>query len=315
MKDILYILTIAECRSISKAAEILYISQPALSRYISKLEQELGLELFVRSSGGISLTEAGRIYVKYGQEIERLKDEMDEELKTIYRDKVQNIHIAMTLRNAYKTSVEIQNLFKEKYPDSNLFFSHIMSSDIASGLEKHRYNMAVGPSIIMAGSDIGFEKICEEYLLFMVPERWDLKEFSLKKKGVKYPWLDLREIPQVDYVLQENNTGVRKYVNRIFEEYEMEVIPKFTTVNSMFAIQAVKNQMGCCFITEEFFPYITDKKKYQFYSVGRNIQKSDSCIFYLKDKHFTKQEHCCMAIISQVLQDNYMRITEQIEAS
>ena len=138
MKDILYILTVAECKSISKAAEVLYISQPALSRYISKLEQELGLELFERSSDGISLTEAGRIYVKYGQEIKKLKSAMDEQLKTIYRDKVQNIHIAMTLRNVYKTSVEIQNLFKEKYPDSNLSFSHIMSGDIISGLKKHQ---------------------------------------------------------------------------------------------------------------------------------------------------------------------------------
>ena len=42
MKDIMYVLTAAECKSISRAAEILYISQPALSRYISKLERELG---------------------------------------------------------------------------------------------------------------------------------------------------------------------------------------------------------------------------------------------------------------------------------
>lgn len=49
MKDIMYVLTAAECKSISRAAEILYISQPALSRYISKLERELGLALFERS--------------------------------------------------------------------------------------------------------------------------------------------------------------------------------------------------------------------------------------------------------------------------
>lgn len=43
MKDIMYVLTAAECKSISRAAEILYISQPALSRYISKLEREPGI--------------------------------------------------------------------------------------------------------------------------------------------------------------------------------------------------------------------------------------------------------------------------------
>ena len=58
MKDIIYVLTAAECKSISRAAEILYISQPALSRYISKLERELGLALFERSGEGIRLTDA-----------------------------------------------------------------------------------------------------------------------------------------------------------------------------------------------------------------------------------------------------------------
>ena len=74
MKDIMYVLTAAECKSISRAAEILYISQPALSRYISKLERELGLALFERSGEGIRLTDAGVIYVKYAREIMRAKE-------------------------------------------------------------------------------------------------------------------------------------------------------------------------------------------------------------------------------------------------
>ena len=71
LKSFTYVLAVAECKSISKVAELLYISQPSLSRFISSLEQELGILLFERKSNGISLTEAGEIYVEYGKEIKR----------------------------------------------------------------------------------------------------------------------------------------------------------------------------------------------------------------------------------------------------
>lgn len=79
-KRIEYIIAVAECKSISKAAEILYISQPSLSRFCSKLEDELGLRLFERSGSGVSLTEAGAVYVMYAKEMKRLQSTMDRRL-------------------------------------------------------------------------------------------------------------------------------------------------------------------------------------------------------------------------------------------
>ena len=62
-----YFLTIAKEGNISKAAEILYVSQSYLSQYISKLESSFDVKLFDRSKVPIELTEAGRIYYNYLQ--------------------------------------------------------------------------------------------------------------------------------------------------------------------------------------------------------------------------------------------------------
>ena len=51
-----YIKTIAQCHSFSKAAQILYISQPALSRFVKKVEDELGVSLFDRDTIPLGLT-------------------------------------------------------------------------------------------------------------------------------------------------------------------------------------------------------------------------------------------------------------------
>ena len=58
---------IAECESLTKAAERLYVSQPALSQSLSKLEKELGAKLFNRSKNSLALNEAGRLALKYAE--------------------------------------------------------------------------------------------------------------------------------------------------------------------------------------------------------------------------------------------------------
>ncbi len=68
-----YFLTVAETGNISRAAEKLYVSQPSLSKYLRRLERDLGAALFDRSSYPLKLTEAGKLYLNYVRE-ERLRE-------------------------------------------------------------------------------------------------------------------------------------------------------------------------------------------------------------------------------------------------
>ena len=60
-------LTVAERRSVSSAAAVLYVTQPALTTRIKKLERELGIELFVRTGRGMRLTAEGRAFRPHAQ--------------------------------------------------------------------------------------------------------------------------------------------------------------------------------------------------------------------------------------------------------
>ena len=59
-RQLKYFLRIAELGSFSKAAAVLHIAQPALSRQVQQLEADLGVQLFVRSDLGVTLTEVGQ---------------------------------------------------------------------------------------------------------------------------------------------------------------------------------------------------------------------------------------------------------------
>ena len=76
LREITYILTIAEEGNITKAAAKLFIAQPSLSQAVKKIENDLGTPLFSRVKGGLTLTEAGRYFVEAGRRIDGIAAEL-----------------------------------------------------------------------------------------------------------------------------------------------------------------------------------------------------------------------------------------------
>ena len=69
IQQLTYIVEIANRKSISRAAEYLFVSQPALSQQIRNLEKELGYRVFRRTSKGLELTEKGNLFYEKAQEM------------------------------------------------------------------------------------------------------------------------------------------------------------------------------------------------------------------------------------------------------
>ena len=67
--QLIYIVMIVECGSMNEASHELYVSQPALSSSVKELENELGIEIFTRSSQGIALTVDGAEFLTYARQV------------------------------------------------------------------------------------------------------------------------------------------------------------------------------------------------------------------------------------------------------
>ena len=83
LRQFKYVNMVAQCGSVTKAARKLFISQPALSSYINKLEEELGVKLFDRSATPLVCTYAGEQYLKRARAILMQLDDMDREFRDI----------------------------------------------------------------------------------------------------------------------------------------------------------------------------------------------------------------------------------------
>jgi DNA-binding transcriptional LysR family regulator len=104
-----YFLTVAREENISRAADILHITQPTLSRQLMQLEEELGIQLLLRGNRRVSLTEAGVLFSQRAEEILTLMDKFEREVGqnpisgTISVGSVESILASQILSNLIKT--------------------------------------------------------------------------------------------------------------------------------------------------------------------------------------------------------------------
>lgn len=140
--QIKYFVTVAKCLSFTKASEQLFVSQPALSRQIKNMEEELNIQLFVRTNNGIRLTPAGSslyvglsdVYKNYIEQIEKaekIQQGLSGSLRIGILDQV-NVADFMPLVFRY---------FKEKYPNVDLYFTDASFKELISDMYAGRLDL------------------------------------------------------------------------------------------------------------------------------------------------------------------------------
>jgi len=158
-KDYQYTLTVATCKSFSRAAELLYISQPALSRYISNLEKELGVTLFNRSASPIHLTNAGIRFCSYANTILELESTMRHDLRESALLSGKPIKVGVPLLTGeYMLSRILPRVIK-KYPHMQIDPIQDISNNLCQRLAAHQIDAA------FVCSPVSDPSICSELLL------------------------------------------------------------------------------------------------------------------------------------------------------
>ncbi len=138
-----YILTTAEKKSITRAAEVHFISQPTLSQHIKNVENRYGIKLFEKVSGKLEPTKEGEIFLNSAENMIKVMLRTEEELKkhTRHNSDTIRIFIDMYFRNVFLDA--IQPAFEKEYPSLKLSF---MTGDTGSAykcMEENVVNAAV----------------------------------------------------------------------------------------------------------------------------------------------------------------------------
>ena len=200
-KDYQYTLTIAKCQSFSKAAELLYISQPALSRYISTLEKRLGVVLFDRSATPIQLTSAGKQFCTYASAILELENTLRHELREHALLSGKPIKVGVPLvAGEYILSRIIPRMLK-RYPQIQIDPIQDISGNLCQRINAHQLDAAFVCDVI-PDSGICSELLCyEDLYLAGLREHPALAEYDTASADLEHPLvLDLSKLNGVSII-------------------------------------------------------------------------------------------------------------------
>lgn len=138
-----YFLTVAREENITKAANLLHITQPTLSRQLMQLEEELGIKLFHRGRHNIMLTEEGMLLRRRAQEIVDLTDKTEKELAYGVETVSGEISIGCGETQNMKPLCEMIAAFQEKYPEVVFHIYTAIADDVTERLENGVLDMGL----------------------------------------------------------------------------------------------------------------------------------------------------------------------------
>ena len=181
LKKYEYVMAVKECGGISQAAEKLGISQPTFSKYVKKIESELGMELFDRSTLPIKLTEAGMIYLRQMKNIPELMEESAQLARKAARGETGTLSIGVA--GLIYDFIDIGQLCKnmlQKYPEVKIRIHDTLVSPAAASLVrsgKCDISFFASSNISHSLENLSFKKITTFRLPlpFRHPIRWQTR--------------------------------------------------------------------------------------------------------------------------------------------
>lgn len=141
--QVLYVLETARQSSISKAAENLFVSQPALSTQIRRLESELGCELFHREPQGVSLTAAGRAFCEDAEPVAESWKRLREGSKRLGSAVCSHIRIGIGARAMSNGLFDVVLDFFARHPDTEVTYITDIGENILGALEAKQIHFAI----------------------------------------------------------------------------------------------------------------------------------------------------------------------------
>ncbi len=297
MKQLKYVLLLADLGSFSAAAEELGISQPSLSQYIKKIENQVGMELFERINGDVRLTDAGRVYVEYGRQILNLEHRMETQFSDIAENKTGSVIIGTSPYRSACMMPEIAKEFQRIYPGMHLVVEEMVSSDLITRMQKGAFDLCL--TMLPVDEKIfSYEKIMEEEMVLAVPA--DYPQFRASAaKNRKYPVVDVMAADGVSFVMITDSQVMQQALNNLCDEYDLN-LKKAAVVKSLQAqINMVRRGVGMAVVptgVERF----CDENEVRFYSFAQELPRREVVAMWRKDRKQPKAVADLLSVMKQI---------------
>ncbi len=283
LKQLTYFIAVAERLNFSRAAESLYISQPALSQRISELEAELGVQLLTRSRRSVHLTEAGSVLLQAARDITRRVDQLPQLLEGSQLEDGQQRSLRLALiGDALKAEWFRQSVAaavfetKSLFPNLLLSVSEIGHDEVASCLSDGSADLCLYVSHLPPdfSREIETRLLCTDRICLIVS----------KQHPLNHPGAEARELlraKDAELLLLDMGTGMQLQMSGILSDLEaaptirypqspdLAMLMTYAGLGMYFYPRRMLSTNTPAFHILDCFELPTEKADLSFYACGR----------------------------------------------
>ncbi|WP_169081671.1 LysR family transcriptional regulator [Paenibacillus sp. PL91] len=241
LRQLNYVIQIALEKNFSRAAEKLHIAQPSLSQQLSKLEQEIGVLLFRRTTNSVELTQAGQVFVDKSQAIldaiEQLKQEMDD-MAQMRRGRLVVGTLPITGSHILPLVLPV---FGAQYPQIEV----VLVEDTTAKLEQLTASGGTDLSLLslpLIDSSLSYEPFLEEEICLAVPPQHPLAK--------REDPIDISELQEEPFIGLKRGQGFRQITVDLCEQSGFSPRIVFESSNIETIQSLVAGGMGIAFVPQ-----------------------------------------------------------------
>ncbi|MBR1984311.1 MAG: LysR family transcriptional regulator, partial [Clostridia bacterium] len=241
--------SVARNESISKASEELFISQPAVSQSIKRLEESLGGELFNRTKFGVSLTSEGKIFydhIRKGLDHIENAERIFTSLKNI---EVGSIKIGASASITKHILMPYLKEFRKNFPNINIDIVNHLSSNLVDMLKNGLLDLVILNLPMQNSADLEVYPFAEVQDIFCAsPDYMDTeKEYSLE------------DLKKYKFITQKRPSNTRAFLDEFLKDNHVKTNPEIEAVSFNVVCDLTKIGFGYSYLTKEFIKDELDK--------------------------------------------------------
>ena len=276
LKKYEYVIAVCDHGGISQAAESLGISQPTFSKYLKKIEAELGVELFDRSTLPIRLTRAGECFVKAGKEFIDMERQLKKELDEIKTGVNSVVRIGISPSRSPYMMPEIISAFKRKGIGAKIIIEEKTTHELSKRLREGELDLIIS---LLDDETSGFERIelFDESILLAVSKenaRATVDETLLSSTLISVG----------------RGQAMWQILNSISQELNIAE-PEIECQSIESALALVAKGIGAMLVPSYIARGKSDSIKFLPLPNGKGDIQRKVCLFYRKEQFLTRTEH------------------------
>lgn len=241
--------TVANCKNITKASEQLNISQPAVTKHIKNLEEQLGAPLFIRTKKGVVLNEYGeKIFLNVKNAL-ILLDESEKQISEYKSMNKGTIKIGISTSLTRKYLIKHIEKFHKIYPNIIINISTDPTKDLIKQLKNGIIDLIICKFPNFDDLELNYTKLGETKYIFIADENY--KELSNRK-------VNISELVNYPILLQKYPSNSRMSVEKYFKQNNIKIEPRMNIGSSNLLVDFTNIGYGIGYVTKL---YVEDELK------------------------------------------------------